>query len=260
MTSERDGVDSGGLPWWASRQARLAVLLSILTVLVCYLALARSGVLGLGGTTSGDTARGMWAQGCPVREAPPVANVAPGGLSELRAQLRQIVLGPMYRRLYRLGTVTSENAWSDNFPQEGITLLPQVPAAYERRWWTTRTDLVDDVFVFNSAREARDFFELASSARCRPDGAQATTSSPPGGRDLVWRNLDDVFEEDVYLLRGVRVYRVGVVLDQSGGGQDNADRHTGFVIADGLACALPQADCPDPAQQRRLALTSLAGR
>lgn len=260
MTSERDGVDPGGLPRWASRQARLAVLLSILAVLVCYLALARSGVLGLGGTASVGAARGMWAQGCPVREAPAVANVAPGRLLELRAQLRRIVLGPMHRRLYRLGTVTSENAWSDNFPQEGITLLPQVPAAYERRWWTTGTDLVDDVFVFSGAQTARDFYELASSARCRPDGAQPPTSSPPGARDLAWRNLDDVFEEDVYLLRGVRVYRVSVVLDQSGSGQDSADRHAGFVIADGLACALPQADCPDPAQQRQLALTSLAGR
>ncbi len=236
------------------------MLLSILAVLVCYLALARSGVLGLGGTASVGAARGMWAQGCPVREAPAVANVAPGRLLELRAQLRRIVLGPMHRRLYRLGTVTSENAWSDNFPQEGITLLPQVPAAYERRWWTTGTDLVDDVFVFSGAQTARDFYELASSARCRPDGAQPPTSSPPGARDLAWRNLDDVFEEDVYLLRGVRVYRVSVVLDQSGSGQDSADRHAGFVIADGLACALPQADCPDPAQQRQLALTSLAGR
>ncbi len=95
---------------------------------------------------------GAWAIGCPARGVPSVASVAPGRLSALREGLRRVVLlEEMPRRLYSLGVITSENAWTDNYPQRNATMLAEsahVPAAYEMRWWIARADLVADVFVF----------------------------------------------------------------------------------------------------------------
>jgi hypothetical protein len=124
-----------------------------------------------------------------------------------------------------------------------------VPGAYEMRWWAPdRDDVVADVFVFERVAQARDFFERASSARCRPAGVQMPASSPLHARDLVWLNPDDVFQEDVYLLRGQRVYRVGDVRQPQGGrmGPSVAERRVAFSIVNGLACALADSGCRAP--------------
>lgn len=254
-------TDSNKLPWWASQRTRLAVLLSCLAVLVSYLVVTRAGLFGAGGEVS-EALGGLWAPGCPSRAAPSVARAAPGGLLELRSDLRGVARGVVPRRLYRLGTVTSDNAWSDNFPQRVVishTGPALMPGGYEMRWWATRTDLVDDAWVFDQAGEARRFFDLAASPRCRREGARVPMSSPPGARGLVWRNPDAVVQEDVFFLRGDRVYRVSGVRDQ-GGRQARREQRIGFAIASGVACALPDAGCRDAGLRRRLAFAALAGQ
>lgn len=240
-----DGLNS--LPWWASPWIRLAALLGCLAVLVFYLLTVGNGVGGPSVDTSRSRTSGAWAIGCPARGVPSVASVDPGRLSELRKGLRRVVLlEEMPRRLYSLGVITSENAWTDDYPQRSATMLAEsarLPAAYEMRWWIVRTDLVADVFVFTGSGRAHDFFGRASSPHCRPDGASIPTSSPPGARDLVWRNPDGVVQEDVYLLRGALVYRVAVVREQQGIRQTSAEQRIAFAIVNRFACALPNADC-----------------
>jgi hypothetical protein len=235
------------LPWWASQRVRFTALLVCLAVLVLYVLGVWDGVLGDGTDAGPLRAGGAWAVGCPARGAPSVASVAPGRLSELREDLRGVVgMEAVPRHLYSLGAITSENAWTDNYPQRNATSLPEsvrVPAAYEMRWWIAHTDLVADMFVFNSAGQARDFFERASSPRCRPEGARVPTVSPSGGRNLVWRNPDDVVQEDAYMLRGDRVYRIAAVRENQGIRQSSTEQRIGFAIVDRLACALPYAGC-----------------
>ncbi|MGH2904856.1 MAG: hypothetical protein ACRDK7_14935 [Solirubrobacteraceae bacterium] len=239
--------DANSVPWWAGPWVRLTALLSCLAVLVLYVLGTWSGVLGDGTDAGPSRTGGAWAVGCPARGAPPVVSVAPGRLAELREGLRHVVqVDAVPRRLYSLGTITSENAWTDNYPQRDATSLPEgarVPAAYEMRWWITRTDLVADVFVFSGAGEARDFFERASSSRCRLESARVPTVSPTGARDLVWRNPGDVVQEDAYVLHGSRVYRIAAVRDNQGIRQSDTEQRIGFAIVNRLSCALPNTDC-----------------
>ena len=253
-SSPRDvGVDEGRVSAAAHKRVRLAVLLACLGALVFYTLATRTDVVGLGTGTGGSSTGGAWALGCPARGAPSVARVAPGYLAELRSGVRRVMRG-RHGRLYQLGTLVSEDAWSDNSPRPGAVLLPNValvPGAYEMRWWAPdRDDVAADVFVFTGASQANDFFERASSVRCRRAGVQMPVSSLPHARDLMWLNPDDVFQEDVYLLRGQRVYRVGDVRQRQGGraGPSAAERRVAFSIVNGLACALPGSGCRAPAR------------
>ena len=119
------------------------------------------------------------------------------------------------------------------------------PAGYEMRQWARDgDDIVADVFVFAQTSQARDFFGRASSTRCRPAGARIPVSSPPNARDIVWRNPDGVVQEDVYLLRGQRVYRVSDVRPQSPGTTPSStEQQIAFSIVNGLGCALPRSNC-----------------
>jgi hypothetical protein len=83
---------------------------------------------------------------------------------------------------------------------------------YEVRWWTRDYDLVTDVLVFATAHQARELFEEAASTDCHRSGLQQSTLFPPGARNLAWVNPDGAKQDDVFLLRGLRVYRVTAVL------------------------------------------------
>jgi hypothetical protein len=122
---------------------------------------------------------------------------------------------------------------------------PRDPGGYELRWWAANgDDVVADGFIFAETDQARAFFEQAANAVCRPSSATFPTSSPPDGRDLAWRNPDGFAQEDLYLLRGQRVYRVGVVRAGAGGEITAPQRSAAFSLVNGLACALPGAACP----------------
>ncbi len=147
---------------------------------------------------------------------------------------------------YEQGLVASSSAWSDSEPgtHKLLPLGPRDPGGYEMRWWMANGDDVGaDVMVFANTRQARDFFMRASSTRCRPASATLAASFPPGGRNLEWRNPDGFAQEDVYLLRGRRVYRVAVVKAGAGGSITAAARSAAFSLVNGLACALPGAAC-----------------
>ncbi len=104
----------------------------------------------------------------------------------------------------------------------------------------------DDVHLGTGAHisQARDFFQRASSAHCRPAGAQIPVPSPPNARDLVWRNPDEVIQDDVYLLRGSRVYRISDVRPQNPRvSPRSTEQRIGLSIVNNLACALPEANC-----------------
>jgi hypothetical protein len=149
-------------------------------------------------------------------------------------------------RLYEEGTITSRNAWSDNEPT-GPAVSPTAtrPGGYEMRWWAPNNDdIVADVFVFSSRRQAGQFFERAASVRCRHGARQATTATPPLARNLAWVNPDLVGESDVYLLRGTRVYRVADVPagESTGVGAEILLERASRTV-DTLACLLPEARC-----------------
>jgi hypothetical protein len=238
-------------------RVRLTLLLTILAALVVYVFATRPGALGTAvGAAEVDV--GM-AAACPAQAAPSVESVSRAALRGLREDLRGVMFDRS-RRLYEQGLVDSDNAWSDDEPGTRMALprSPRDPGGYELRWWAANgDDVVADVFVFAGADRARDFFERASSPRCRPASAAVGASSPSGGRDLVWRNPDGFAQEDVYLRRGQRVYRVSVVRAGPGDGITPADRSAGFSLVNGLACVLPGAAC-HPQSDRALAQLTLA--
>jgi hypothetical protein len=234
---------------------RLVLLLALLTALVVYVLATRTDALDTGSARAGAST----AAGCPAQSAPPVTTVSRATLLGLREDLRGVMFG-RGRRLYEQGIVASNYAWSDDEPGNRMSSPPgpRDPGGYELRWWAAnRDDVVADVFVFAGAAQARDFFQQASSTRCRPSSVALAASSPPGGRDLAWRNPDRFAQEDVYLLRGQRVYRVDVVRAGAGRGITPAGRSAAFSLVNGLACALPGAAC-HPQGDRALAQQTLA--
>ena len=107
------------LPCWTSRWIRLPALLALLALLMLCLLTDGTGALRTGAGPHGPAA-GAWAVACPARGAPAVASVGPGYIRGLRDDVRSVILGRRHR-LYELGTVASENAWSDDGPHAGAT-------------------------------------------------------------------------------------------------------------------------------------------
>jgi hypothetical protein len=230
--------------WLTYQSVRLALLLAVLLALVVYALATRTSSFS---STSDAAGVGVAAgAGCPGQVTPPVENVSRATLRGLREDLRGVMLG-RGRRLYELGLAAPSNAWSDGEPGKYTSLPPgpRDPGGYELRWWAANgDDVVADGFIFARTDQARAFFEQAASARCRRSSATFTTPSPPGGRDLVWRNPDGFAQEDVYLLRGQRVYRIAVVLARAGSHITAVRRNTAFSLVNSLACALPGVACP----------------
>jgi hypothetical protein len=73
----------------------------------------------------------------------------------------------------------------------------------------------------------------------------------------VWRNPENLAQEDVYLLRSRRVYRVAVVLTKAGDASTAASRKTAFSLVNKLACTLPEAAC-HPKDDQALAQQTLS--
>ena len=118
-------------------------------------------------------------------------------------------------------------------------------AGYEIRWWARNgDDIAADVFVFPGSRQAQDFLGLATDAHCRQAGTVTEAHGPPGVRNLSWVNPDRVSENDAYLQRGKRVYRIVDVRPQrSGKPPSSRQQRIAFLLVDILACLLPEAEC-----------------
>lgn len=222
--------------------------MTCLTVLMVYVIGLNTNLFGVKTGVSHGKIDDYLAPGCPARSVPSLAQMTPAVLVELRSAVRKVMRG-RHGTLYQLGVVTPEEPWSDNSPQSSVALFrhaTQVPAGYEMRWWASdRDDIAADVFVFSLASDAQKFFERASSDRCRPAGVNALITSPQSARDVAWRNPDGVGQEDVYILRGHRVYRVSDVLASSSrmAGGASQERQRGLMIVNTLACSLPDAGC-----------------
>jgi hypothetical protein len=227
-------------------RVRLVLLLAVLATLAAYAVAGGAGIFGGGGgpAIAGD---------CPVEGAPPVEDVPRAQLLGLREDARRVVSFDSRLRAYEQGPVNSGAPWSDMEP--GWNTSPPgalLSGGYELRWWmVTGDDVVADAFVFADPTQAHDFFTRAASAECRQVSTAQDAPFPSGGRNLAWLNPDGFAQEDLFLLRGRRVYRVAVVTVGSAGTITAAARKAAFFLVNTLACALPDSGC-DPERSRTL--------
>jgi hypothetical protein len=221
-------------------RVRLVLLLALLASLVVYLVVSSTGALGLSGGGGDKVILGD----CPVAGAPSAVGLSRSRLAGLRRDIRRVVSFERGLRPYELGLSNSISAWSDSEPGTS-SVLPHDPSnqgGYEMRWWLrNRDDLVADAWVFADTGQAQGFFKRASSAKCRTASTAVAASFPTAGRDLEWRNPESVVQDDLFLLRGRRVYRVSVAgID---GSATAVDRKAAFSLVNELACALPRSGC-----------------
>jgi hypothetical protein len=218
---------------------RLGLLLAVLAGLAAYAATTGVALPWSGGGVGAGS-------DCPSSGAPELATVSRAELGSLRDELSSLVASDPGLRPYEAGPTTSASPWSDGEPGGPGPLPPQArqPGGYELRWWLpNRDDVGVDGYVFAGPEEARDFLERASSGDCRSASVTHRTAVPPGGRNLAWDNPDGFAQEDLFLRRGRRVYRVAVVVAGAGRRPRSADMTAGFSLVDGLACRLPGAGC-----------------
>lgn len=232
-----------GIAWLRDERVRLIALLLVLATLGTY---AATNWTGIPNVINGPSASKEPVQRCPPRNTPAVETISGARLLGLREGLRRMVFFASGLRLYESGLVASGTAWSDSEPGTQKSLPPssREPGGYELRWWMpSGDDLAAAVLEFANPWQARDFFKHASSSQCRQDSAAFAAAFPPGGRNLEWRNPDGFAQEDLYLLRDRRVYRVGVVKAGVGSRISVGARDEAFSMVNGLACALPDAAC-----------------
>ena len=239
-TSPDTPPDVPAVAWWAEQRLRLPLLLLSLGVAILALLGSRTSVLSAFGIDSSGGARGSsgW---CAPSGLPAVANVEVGPLVELRAAVAAAT--PPDSRRYAGGVVAPPDVWSDDGPERPLQARSSSgswPAAYEMRWWTPRYDIAADALLFPDARHARAFFDLAAGTRCHRSGAPWPLSFPPQVRGLHWVNPDGASQEDLFLLRGTRVYRLSAVrLART----PRVSLRVDFEVAQALACRLPAAGC-----------------
>lgn len=199
--------------------------------------------IDVGGSGNAQGASTTW---CAPRGLPTLVSTDRHELVHLRDGLLRVfaVTGGSG---YTGGVISPEDMWSDNSPLGASASRMRHgrwPAGYEVRWWTRYYDLVADVLVFRALHQALAFFKQAASTDCHRDGAQQSAPWPPQARNLAWVNPDRARQNDVFLLRGRRVYRVAAVrLNDAPREIAPAQRRTGAKLVDLLACVLPGADC-----------------
>ncbi len=217
---------------------RLGILLACLAGLVAYLLLS-------GGAGRAHRASTPSTLACAGSGTPKVLSVAPGALGALRQSVARVLPGRV-GRLYEEGTISGSNFWSDEPPTgPAVSASARRHAGYEMRWWAPNgDDLVADVLVFASSRQAGEFMQRAAERRCGHLLLSGAAERPPQGRNLAWTNPDGVAEADVYLARGRRVYRVGdVPAGQQQQRPSGARLRRTMAAVDTLACLLPGAHC-----------------
>jgi hypothetical protein len=234
------------VPWWIGPRVRLSALLVCLAATVVALLGTNTSAFSTAGGSSGGA-----RPGCIPATVPALASVRLDGIKELRADLLRVMrpIGPRYE----WGTVAPASVWSDDVPQRlfqsGLT-TNRWPGSYEMRAWArdrdgarNRDDVVADVFLFANTSRARRFFDEATSAQCHRDGKAQPASRPPGSRNLVWLNPDGFPQEDVFMLLGPRVYRIGEVRSAHPSVPPSVEQRAGLSAVDALACSLKDAGC-----------------
>ncbi len=233
---------------WEDWRARLPVLLICLAALLLYIVVDKPHFFATGVTNSEISATGIWARGCPSNDAPQAEQINRTQLPELRTATNRVMRG-RHGRVYEVGIVNADVVWSDSSPQPGTVafrMASRVPAAYEMRWWApNKDDVVADIFVFLRSNEARNFFDRASSPRCRMGSSSGEVIRPLNARDLAWVNPDQALEQDVFLVRGRRVYRIADVPPASPYLRNKTVQGLGatFDIINELGCGLPLSGC-----------------
>jgi hypothetical protein len=240
------GQDEPPPAWQRNQRVRLTGLLVCLVAATASLLGTRTSLLDSIGVDGSGSAQGASTTWCAPRGLPTLTSTDRHELLQLRDGLLR-VFAATGGRGYTGGVVTPEDMWSDNSPlgpRASRLARGRWPAGYEVRWWTRFYDLVADVLVFSTPHQALAFFKQAASTDCHRDGAQQPAPWPQQARNLAWVNPDHAAQNDVFLLRGRRVYRVAAVrLDDAPKETAPAQRRTGAKLVDLLACVLPGADC-----------------
>jgi hypothetical protein len=226
-----------------NQRTRRAILLGCLALAVAALVAAR--VVPLLESSDAATSAGVPAA-CKRPTPPSLVHVGPAHLLELRDRLYAVV-APLggYRDVE--GNVTPADAWGDNPPPPfrlshlGHGLWP---GSYEIRRYAANGDHIGaDVFLFAGPGPARTFFEQASSTRCHRAAQTPAVIRLPDARNLTWVNPVGATQEDVWLVRGPRVYRIVDVLSRRPWRSLPEQRRIGVARVEALACLLADADC-----------------
>jgi hypothetical protein len=225
------------------RRTRLSLLLVCLGLASFGLITSRSSIFS---AANGESQKAHW---CVPGGLPQLATVGLDHLARLRTALLP-VMEPIGTRRYAWGSIGPENMWSDNAPQKIASARVGAGrwlAGFEMRTWAgDGDDIAASVLEFVTPEEAGGFFEQASGTRCHRAGKATVPASPPRARNLVWINPDGPTEEDVFLLRGRRVYRLVDVRSSSATESPMSEQQTGLSIVNHLACSLPNAGCRRP--------------
>jgi hypothetical protein len=221
---------------------RLAFLLLILAVLAGYAVTQRAWVVGGGG---GDAAAAA-PSNCPDARTPPLQVIDLDRLDRLRDGIGSVAVFGAPLHSYEEGFVGTAAAFSDQEPtMQPISTSDQgVEAGYEIRWWTpSRHDVVADVWAFENAESAAEFVDWATSPRCRTMARETMAPAPDGGVNLEWRNPFGFMQQDLYLRRGARVYRLSVVVPGAPDHPVTSVRREGFGLVNSLGCGLLNLSC-----------------
>lgn len=248
VARDTEGVESGSQtppetsgppPWWSRSELRLTVLLSVLGGVAILWFLTSAGELR--GSAGGGGKRGVVVvrRWCVPPDLPRTATIDRAELSRLYLSLSAVVPHPAAARQAE-GVTAPEDMWLDNAPAAQDGQAGPWPGAYEIRAPTRDYTVVADGLVFADAHVARAFFELAASTRCHRAAQGEPVAYLSGARNLAWINPDEVEQNDVFLLRGARVYRVADVRDL---GVERLSARAEAAIVDRLACRLPDAGC-----------------
>lgn len=221
---------------------RLLFLLLILAGLVAFAIAQRPWVVG---SSSGGAAIAA-SSNCPDATVPMLQTVDLDRIDRLRDGIAAEAVFGADLHSYEEGFVGTAAAFSDQEPtMQPISTSDQgVEAGYEIRWWTpSRHDVIADVWLFEDADSADGFLDLATSRRCREAARETMAPVPEGGVNLEWRNPFGFMQQDLFLARGSRVYRLSVVVPGAPDHPVIAVRREGFKLVDALGCELLGLPC-----------------